>query len=95
MVIRIEKRLRKIMANENQGMRHKDLVALAQKVGVSILQYKGGANGYGDADETELVARIREVARTNSVVITSVAAVVSAIIALLSAIAAWSVLVCK
>jgi len=94
-MIKIQKRLRKILANENQGTRHKDLVVLAKEVGVSILQYKGGANGYGPADETELVARIREVARTNSVVITSVAAVVSAIIALQSATVAWLVLICK
>jgi len=94
-MVRIQKRLRKILTNENQGTRQEKLVALAKEVGVSILQYKGGANGYETADETELVARIREVARTNCIVVTSVAAVVSAIIALLSAIAAWSVLICK
>jgi hypothetical protein len=94
-MVRIQKRLREILVNENQGTRHENLVALAKKVGVSILQYKGGANGYGPADETELVARIREVGRTNCIVITSVAAVVSAITALLSAIAAWTVFVCK
>lgn len=94
-MVRIQERLRKILANENQGTRHEDLVALAKKVGASILQYKGGANGYRPADETELVARIQEVRRTNCIVITSIAAVVSAITALLSAIAAWSVFVCK
>ncbi len=88
-MIRIQKRLCEILAIEEQSERHNKLVALAKKVGVSVLQYKGGAKGYRPADETELVARIQEVRRTNSAVHASLAAIVSAVIALLSAIAAW------
>lgn len=91
----IQKRLREILAIENQGKRHNKLLDLAKELGVSILQYKGGAKGYGPADETELVARIQEVRRTNSTVLASVAAIVSAIIALLSAIAAWWAVISK
>ena len=83
------KRLKQALAIENQGKRHKALTALAQEIGVSVLLYKGGARGYGPADETALVDRIRDAIRTETALCTALVAVVSAITALLSAIAAW------
>lgn len=83
------KKLKKALAIGNQGERHKALVILAQEIGVSVLQHKGGAKGYGPADEGRLVARIRDAIRTDTLLCTALAAVVSAITALLSAIAAW------
>jgi len=94
-MVRIQKKLREILANEQQGARHTELVDLAEKVGASVLQHRGGAKGYGPAAESELVARIQEVRRTNSTVRASCAAIVSAIIALLSAIAAWCAVISK
>lgn len=94
-MIRIQKRLREIMRIESQGKRHNNLVDLAKEIGVSILQYKGGANGYGPADETELIIRIRDACKTNYIMIASISAIVSAITALLSAIAAWWLVIFK
>ena len=85
----IGKKLKQIMNIEDQGKRHRKLEILAKKVGASILQYRGNGRGYVTADETELVARIREVERTNNTKCASIAAVAAAIIALFSAIAAW------
>lgn len=48
------KKLKKALAIENQGERHKALTTLAQEIGVSVLQHKGGAKGYGSADEAQL-----------------------------------------
>ena len=83
------KMLKNAMASENQGERHKVLTTLAKEMGVSALRYKGGAGGYGPADEPELVDRIRDAIRTDTLLCAGVAAAVSAITALLSAIAAW------
>ena len=83
------KKLKKALAIKDQGKRHKELTTLAQEIGVSVLQYRGGAGGYGPADETQLVDRIRDAIRTDTALFTALAVVVSAITALLSAIAAW------
>jgi hypothetical protein len=83
------KRLKNALASENQGERHKALNTLAKEVSVSVLLYRGGAEGYRPADESELVDRIRDAIRTDTLLCAALAAVVSAITALLSAIAAW------
>ena len=83
------KKLKKALAIANQGERHKSLTTLAQEIGVSVLLYKGGAGGYGPADETQLVERIRDAIRTDTALCTALVAIISAITALLSAIAAW------
>lgn len=77
------------MGIKNQGERHNALVTLAQEIGASVLEHKGGARGYGPADESLLVARIRDAIRTDALLCASLAAGVSAITALVSAIAAW------
>ena len=82
-------RLKKALAIPDQGKRHEALNTLAKEMGVSALRYKGGAGGYGPADEPELVDRIRDAIRTDTLLCAGVAAAVSAITALLSAIAAW------
>ncbi len=83
------RRLKKALATQNQGERHKALTALAEEIGVSVLLYRGGARSYGPADEPELVDRIRDAIRTDTLLCAALAAGVSAITALLSAIAAW------
>lgn len=83
------KRLKKALSIENQGERHKALITLAQDIGVSVLRHKGGTQGYGPVDEARLVARIRDAIRTDTLLYATLAAIVSAITALLSAIAAW------
>mgnify|MGYP001585542621 CR=1 FL=1 len=82
-------KLKEALAIPDQGERHKALTALAKEMGVSVLLYRGGAEGYRPADEPELVDRIRDAIRTDTLLCAAVAAVVSAITALLSAIAAW------
>lgn len=89
------KKLKKALKITKQGDRHKSLTTLAQEIGVSTLLYKGGAKGYGPADETHLVERIRDAIRTDTALCTALAAVVSAITALLSAIAAWCAVILR
>ena len=63
------KKLKKALEIKNQGDRHKSLTTLAQEIGVSTLLYKGGAKGYGPADETHLVERIRDAIRTDTAIL--------------------------
>jgi len=94
-MILIQRKLSEILQIEEQGRRNRELVALATEVGVSARHHKGGVKGYEPADETELVARIQEVRRTNSTVRASFAAILPAAIALLSAVAAWLAVMCR
>lgn len=83
------KRLRRALAIKDQGQRHVALTTLAQEIGASVLHYRGGARGYRPADEAEVVSRIRDAMRTDAVLYAAALAAVSAIAALLSAVAAW------
>lgn len=94
-IVTKSKKLKKALAIEEQGKRHKALTTLAQEIGVSVLLHKGGARGYGPADESQLVDRIRDAIRTDTALCIALAAVVSAITALLSAIAAWCAIISR
>lgn len=89
------KRLKKALAIKEQSKRYEALTKLAGDIGVSILRHKGGARGYAPADEARLVTRIREAIRTDAALRVAWVAVISTIIALLSAIAAWWVAISR
>jgi len=86
------KKIRKILLIQKEDEKSGQLKKLAQKVGASLSYYHPGIPGLppnAEPPEAELVARIQDARRTNSIVHSSIAAIVSAVIALLSAIAAW------
>jgi hypothetical protein len=85
----IAKKLKEIMSIDNKEERQKQLKELARKVGAGTTYYAPGIPSDAHPPEAELVARIQDARRTNSIVHSSIAAIVSAVIALLSAIAAW------
>ena len=89
------KKLKKALSITDQSKRHEALTTLARDIGVSILRYKGKGRGYEPADESLLVDRIRDAIRTDTAVCVALAVVVSAIIALLSAIAAWCAVISR
>jgi hypothetical protein len=89
------KGLKKALSIEEQGKRHVALAALAKKIGVSTLHYRGGAKGYRPADEAELVARVRDAMRTDAALYAAVLASLSAMGALFSALAAWCAVVSR
>jgi hypothetical protein len=85
----IQKEMKKILSNQNlnNDEKEKQLTELAKKVGANGLYYVGGQYlpCYGDL----LVDRINDALRTKSAVLGSIASIVSAVTALVSAIAAW------
>jgi len=85
----IAKKLKEITSIDDKKERQRQLEELAQKVGASTNYYASGIPSDAHPPEEELVTRIQDARRTNSIVHSSIAAIVSAVIALLSAIAAW------
>ena len=85
----IDKKLKRMSSTENSSNRHGELTKLAKEIGACTQTPKGNGCGYRPATEDELHDRIRDVIRTNSAHRSSIVAVVAAVIALLSMIAAW------